>query len=595
MFVRHIFALAASIFVLSACETVPQSNNTIRTPQVNSVIKGADAHAPERSTGLTPQKLVHAKKYMVASANPLATEAGYEILRQGGSAVDAMIAIQTTLSLVEPQSSGLGGGAFVVYWDNTAKKLTTFDARETAPLAVKPELFLDGNGQPMKFMQAVVGGRSVGTPGVPKMMEVLHKRYGQLPWNQLFVKPIQLAEQGFRVSPRMAQSIAQNRETLSRYPQTANYFMPNGVPLKSGDLLKNQPFANSVRTLAVQGSAPFYNGVYAQNIINAVRNAQDNPGLLSATDFRNYQVIERTPLCTTYRVYQVCGMDAPSSGGIALGQIVGILNQFDARSLPANQVQSWRVLGDASRLAFADRDVYIGDPAFVKVPSQALLAPAYLQQRANLIKQSNQALTDAPAGNVPTQYTISSQTLELPSTSHVVVVDAKGNVLSMTTSIENAFGSGLMANGYLLNNELTDFNFEPTKNGQAVANRVEGGKRPRSAMAPTIVFKNGQPYLAVGSPGGSRIIGFVAKTLLAHIDWNMDIQQAISLPNMLNRFGTYELEQNTPATQFVAPLQQLGYKTEVRDLNSGVQGIVITPNGLMGGADPRREGKVMGD
>ncbi len=556
--------------------------------------QGSDAFAPERGTGLTEQKLVHAKKFMAASANPLATQAGYDILKQGGSAIDAMIAIQTTLSLVEPQSSGLGGGAFVVYWDNQRKQLTTFDARETAPAAATPELFLDENGQPMKFMKAVVGGRSVGTPAIPRMMEDLHRRYGKLKWSSLFTMPINLAQYGFVVSPRMAQSIEQNVETLKRYPATAAYFLPNGVPLKSGSVLKNPEYAHTVKTLAAKGAAPFYDGEFAQRIVQAVKN-NDNAGLLELSDFKKYQMIERKPLCVPYRAYQVCGMDAPSSGGIAVGQIMGMLNQFSGSQLAKNDVQSWRILGDASRLAFADRDRYVADPAFVKVPSSQLIAPRYLRQRAALLKQTQKALTDAPAGELKLNKKLASaQSLELPSTSHIVVVDAAGNVLSMTTSVENAFGSGVMANGYLLNNQLTDFTFVPMKDGKPVANRVEGGKRPRSAMAPTIVLKDGQPYLAVGSPGGSRIIGYVAKTLLAHIDWGMDIQQAISAPNVLNRFGTYELEQNTSATQLADSLQAIGYKTEVRDLNSGVQGIVITPKGLIGGADPRREGQVLG-
>lgn len=277
-----------------------------------------------------------------------------------------------------------------------------------------------------------------------------------------------------------------------------------------------------------------------------------------------------------------------------MGQIVGMLNQFPQQKIQEKSIDSLRILGDASRLAFADRDYYVADPSFVTVPSQALLKPEYLQQRAALLTQSTQALTDVKAGDLGvTQAT--GKAVELPSTSHIVVVDAQGNVLSMTTSIENAFGSTLMANGYLLNNQLTDFSFEPSKNGVAVANRVEAGKRPRSSMAPTIVLKNGEPYLAVGSPGGSRIIGYVAKTLMAHIDWGMDIQQAISAPNVLNRFGSFELEQHSTASQLAPSLQQIGYKTDVRDLNSGVQGIVITKDGLIGGADPRREGKVMGD
>lgn len=589
--------------LLTACNSVPtvkvvnkQQDLPVATvPTVSQPsITGADAFAPEQGTGLTQQQQVYAKKYMVASANPLATEAGYDVLKRGGSAVDAMIAVQSTLSLVEPQSSGLGGGAFVVYWDNKAKKLTTFDGRETAPLKADEKLFLDEQGKPLKFMQAVVGGRSVGTPAIPLLMADLHQRYGKAKWASLFDKPITLAEQGFTVSERMAQSIQQNKDSLQRFDKTKSYFFPEGQALQAGQLLKNPEYAKSLRVLATQGAKPFYTGKYAQNIVDVVTKSPENAGVLSLQDFQKYKIIERKPVCARYREYEVCGMDAPSSGGIAVGQIVGILNQFPQQKIQDKSIDSLRILGDASRLAFADRDYYVGDPSFVKVPSQALLHSDYLKQRASLLQQSEQALTEVKAGDLGINQA-TAKAIELPSTSHIVVVDAEGNVLSMTTSIENAFGSTLMANGYLLNNQLTDFSFEPTKNGVPVANRVEAGKRPRSSMAPTIVLKNGEPYLAVGSPGGSRIIGYVAKTLMAHIDWGMDIQQSISAPNILNRFGTYELEQQSKASDLAPSLQQIGYKTDVRDLNSGVQGIVITKDGLIGGADPRREGKVMGD
>ena len=558
-------------------------------------VVSADSHAPEQGTGLTEQKLVHAKEFMAASANPLATEAGYEILKRGGSAIDAMIAMQTTLSLTEPQSSGLGGGAFLVYWDNKAKKLTTFDARETAPKSATPELFLDENGKPLAFMKAVVGGRSVGVPGIPKLLEDTHKRYGKLPWQSLFDKPIQLAEQGFAVSPRMSQSIEQNKESLQRYPQTAAYFLPNGAPLAAGAVLKNPEFAQSMKLLAKEGSAPFYHGKPAQNMVNTITGVADNPGKITLADFKNYRVIERTPVCSPYREYEVCGMGAPSSGGIALSQILGILQTQDMKKLGTENIHSWRWIGDASRVAFADRDYYVADPDFVTVPTKALISQSYLNSRAQEIRATDKALPQINAGKLSNQFA-AGKPVELPSTSHIVVVDKEGNVVSMTTSIENAFGSTLMANGYLLNNELTDFAFNPANaEGKVVANSVAGGKRPRSSMAPTIVMKNGEPYMAVGSPGGSRIIGYVAKTLVAHIDWGMDIQTAISLPNMLNRGSSYEIEQNTAAAERAPQLEQLGYKVQVRDLNSGVQGIVIGQNGLQGGADPRREGKVMGD
>lgn len=573
-------------FTLAACANAP-------LPATHA--GGAGDLAPEQGTGRTAQQLVRAKDFMAASANPLATEAGYEVLKRGGSAIDAMIAMQTTLSLVEPQSSGLGGGAFLVYWDNQAKKLTTFDARETAPQGATPQLFLGSDGQPLKFMDAVVGGRSVGTPGIPKLLEDVHKRYGKLAWAGLFDYPVKLAEEGFKVSPRMAASIGQNQQYLNRYPATAAYFLPNGKPLAAGTLLKNPEFAASVRLLAKEGSAPFYSGKAAQNMVKTVASAADNPGTLSLADFKKYRVIERMPVCKPYREYEICGMGAPSSGGLALGQIFGILQQHDMKASGAADLQSWRWLGDASRVAFADRDYYVGDPDFVTVPIRSMLGKTYLQQRAAEINATDKALETVKHGGFDRRFS-AGKPLELPSTSHIVIVDKDGNVVSMTTSIENAFGSTLMANGYLLNNELTDFAFNPADAaGKTVANSVAPGKRPRSSMAPTIVLKNGTPYLAVGSPGGSRIIGYVAKTLVAHIDWGMNIQEAIDLPNMLNRGSAYEVEERTAAADMAPGLGQLGYKVQIRDLNSGVQGIVIRSDGLEGGADPRREGKVMGD
>lgn len=591
----RILPLAITVALLTACQSVIVPTDTqpaLKSTQPTTTPTGADAYAPERATGLTEQSEIHAKDFMIATANPLATEAGYDILKKGGSAVDAMVAAQTTLSLVEPQSSGLGGGAFVVYWDNKTKTLTTFDGRETAPMSATPELFLDKEGKPLKFMDAVVGGRSVGVPAVPLLMESLHGRYGVLPWGILFDTPIRLATDGFEVSPRMAISISQNEQYLKRHAKTAEYFLPNGQALKAGDILKNPEFAETVSTLAKAGSQPFYTGKYAQNIVDVVQTG-DNAGDLSMADFGAYKVIQRQPVCVTYRVYEVCGMGAPSSGGIAVGQILGMLNNFDP-SQTGYHADGLRRLGDASRLAFADRDMYVADPEFVPVPTKSLISNDYLKQRSQLIANSSQALSEVKAGEFVHEWVVGNG-MELPSTSHISIVDKDGNVLSMTTSIENAFGSTLMANGYLLNNELTDFSFEPTKEGKLVANRVEGGKRPRSSMAPTIVLKDGKPYMAVGSPGGSRIIGYVAKTIVAHSDWNMGIQEAISAPNVLNRFGSYELEKDTQASNWAAPLEQLGYKTDVRELNSGVQAIVIHPESLVGGADPRREGKVMGD
>ncbi|WP_343216907.1 gamma-glutamyltransferase [Kistimonas asteriae] len=556
----------------------------------------ADSVAPEEGTGTTTQERVSANEFMVAAANPHAVKAGYEILREGGSAVDAMIAVQLVLNLVEPQSSGIGGGAFVVYYDSDDGKLTTWDGRETAPQSVTPDLFLDKKGKPLSFYDAVVGGRSVATPGTLKLMYSLHERYGKLDWDVLFQPAIRLAQEGFRVSPRLAALIAKDENRLRRYPVTATYFFPGGEALKEGELLTNVIFANTLSLIAEKGIEPFYTGEIGRDIVAAVRSVTDNPGVLSREDLANYQVWERAPACLDYRGDTVCGMGPPSSGGLTVGQILGMLEPFDLSELGPDNPESWRLIGDASRLAFADRGHYMADTDFVTVPA-GLLDKAYLRQRSELL-DTKRALTNVKPGTPPGKRRLEraeDESIELPSTTHLSIVDADGNVVSMTSTIENAFGSRLMVRGFLLNNEMTDFSFRPSKDGKPVANRIEPGKRPRSSMAPTIVMRDDKPYLVVGSPGGSRIIGYVTKTLIAHLDWQMPIDEAIQLPHLINRFGPYDIEAGTAAEKLVAPLKAMGYQVNRRDLNSGLHGIVITEKGLEGAADARREGAVMGD
>ncbi|WP_062263718.1 gamma-glutamyltransferase [Endozoicomonas arenosclerae] len=558
----------------------------------------SDDLAPEEATGFEEKGLVKASKHMVVAANPLAVQAGDEVLRKGGSAADAAIAVQLVLNLVEPQSSGIGGGAFTLYYDAVKKKLTTLDGRETAPLESTPTLFQDEKGKPLKFFDAVVGGRSVGTPGTVKLLEDMHERYGKRPWSELFQPAIKLAEEGFRVSPRLASLIVKDQARLSRYPDTRRYFFDEkGQPLQAGVLLKNPEFAHTLRLIASKGSKAFYEGELANKIVKTVREAKGNPGVLSLVDLENYRVKERTPVCSAYRQYSVCGMGPPSSGATTVGQILGILQSYEMASLGPVNPESWRLFAGASRLAFADRARYLADSDYVPVPVQGLLDDQYLADRAKLL-ESDQALKTVSAGKPVWQHAslqADDQSIELPSTSHISIVDADGNALSMTTTIENGFGSRLMVGGFLLNNEMTDFSFASHKKGVPIANRVEPVKRPRSSMAPTIVMdKSGKPYIVLGSPGGSRIISFVAKALIAHIDWGMDIQEAINLPHMLNPFGMYELEQGTEAVQLKTELEKLGYPVKVRELNSGLHGIVITEDGLEGGADPRREGVAIG-
>lgn len=537
---------------------------------------------------------------MVAAANPLAAEAGRAVLANGGNAIDAMVAVQTVLGLVEPQSSGLGGGAFLVYFDAGAGKLTTFDGRETAPLEATPKLFLDAGGQPLKFLDAVIGGRSVGTPGTVKLLSEVHKRYGKAEWASLFEPAQKLATEGFAVSPRLASLIAAEGDRLKRYEGPRSYFYDAaGAPLEAGALLKNPAYAETLKAIATGGADAFYSGPIAEAIVRTVRDADGNPGVLSLADFANYRVKEREPVCVTYRALDVCGMGPPSSGAVAVGQMLGMIENFDIKALGPDNAESWRIIGDAQRLAFADRERYLADTDFVPSPIKGLIKKDYLGQRAALLDGEKALAADAvKAGEPEWDHALlfgRDAAIELPSTSHFVIVDKEGNVVSMTTTIESGFGSRLMANGFLLNNELTDFSFKTHDGSLPVANRVEPGKRPRSSMAPTIVLKDGKPLLAIGSPGGSQIIGYVAQALIAYVDWGMPVEKVVAQPHFINRFGPYEIEAGTAAEKLAEPLKALGYEIKAGEMNSGLQAIEITGNGLAGSADPRREGVALGE
>ncbi|MEL6595142.1 MAG: gamma-glutamyltransferase [Pseudomonadota bacterium] len=563
--------------------------------------EAADAVAPEAATSLEAKAAgspVRADNWMVAAANPLAVQAGARVLRDGGSAADAMVAVQAVLGLVEPQSSGLGGGAFLVWYDAASGQVTTLDGRETAPLAVTPTLFQDENGEPLKFFDAVVGGLSVGTPGTPALMEAAHQRWGKSDWASLFTEATELAENGFTVSPRLAGLVENDAERLSTFPATSAYFLPGGTPIAEGDTLVNKAYAETLRMIASDGAAAFYDGAIADGIVQTVQNAEGNPGVLAQQDLSIYAIKERAPVCVTYRAHDVCGMGPPSSGALTVGQILGMLESYDLAALGAENPESWRLIGDASRLAFADRGRYMADSDFVPMPTQGLVDPDYLSNRAALLG-GDDALPEVSAGSPAFDHALlfaDDISLELPSTSHISIVDAQGNALSMTTTIENGFGSRLMApGGFLLNNELTDFSFRTHTDGVPIANRVEPGKRPRSSMSPTIVMQDGAPVMVVGSPGGSRIIGYVAKTIIAHLDWGMDVQAAVAMPHLVNRFGTYDVEEGTSAEALAEPLTALGYEVNARALTSGLHAIAIGADGLEGGADPRREGIAIGE
>lgn len=534
-------------------------------------------------------------KYMISAANPLAAEAGRTVLEKGGSAVDASIAVQLVLTLVEPQSSGIGGGAFMLHYDGKSKSLTTFDGREKAPAAVKPTHFLDQSGKKMKFYDAVVGGKAVGVPGVIAMLEMAHGKYGKLPWKELFEPAIKLANEGFAISPRLHFLLNWDKHMKTRSPAKEMYYNADGTPKAAGTVLRNPELAKSLTLIANGGSKAFYEGEIAEQIVKAATSDATNPGVITLADMKKYQAQERKPVCLDYREFDVCGMGPPTSGGITSLQILKVLESFDLGALKPGSAEAVNLISEASAMAFADRGLYLGDADFVDIPVSALLSDTYLAERSKLIS-AGKTNTPYEAGNPEKRADILSpdNAIELPSTSHFSIVDADGNAVSMTTSVENVFGSRLMAGGFILNNQLTDFSFAPEKDGKLVNNRIEPGKRPRSSMSPTIVLnEDGSLHLVIGSPGGSRIIGYVTKTVIGVLDWGLSVQDAINLPHHIHRNGSLDLEKGTKLEAQQKALEAMGYKVSVRRLNSGLHGILVSPDGMSGGADPRREGVVL--
>ncbi|KPG94192.1 gamma-glutamyltransferase [Pseudomonas sp. RIT-PI-q] len=599
---RSALSLIAAALTLAACTAPPSSTLPV---------------APEEASGYrTDLQTRYATKHMAAAANPLAAEAGREMLRQGGSAIDAAIAMQVVLTLVEPQSSGIGGGALIVLWDG--KTVRTYDGRETAPAGATEKLFLQADGQPMPFTQAQIGGRSVGTPGVLRALELAHQKHGRLPWAQLFEPAIKLAEQGFAISPRLHKLIASD-SSLRRSPEMVAYFLnADGSPKAAGTQLKNPALAGALKRIAKEGPDALYKGPIAEEIVTKVQ-GHANPGSLSLNDLKGYSAKERAPLCTDYKRWQVCGMPPPSSGGIAVAQILGTLEALETRdkrfalaplkplktNAPAGiepAPEAVHLISEAERLAYADRAQYVADTDFVPVPVKGLVDPTYLASRAALIgdRSMGTAKPGTPPG-IQVAYAPDRSPLRI-STSQVVAVDDEGGAVSMTTTVESAFGSHLMVQGFFLNNQMTDFSFIPEENGQKVANRVEPGKRPRSSMAPTLIFdrQSGEFLATLGSPGGSQIIEYVAKTTLGLLDWNLDAQTAINLPNFGSRNGPTELEQGQFSPALIQALKDKGHSVNEIDMTSGTQAIVRVKDAqgkasLAGGADPRREGEALGD
>jgi gamma-glutamyltranspeptidase/glutathione hydrolase len=531
---------------------------------------------PEIATGRVEKQAVVAQRHMVVAADPQAGAAGLEILRAGGSAADAAIAVQLVLGLTEPQSSGLGGGAFVLHWSAKDKRVRSYDGREAAPSAAKPERFLDRRGNPEEFMLAVASGRAVGVPGVPQLLERLHREHGRLPWARLFEPAIRLAESGFAKTRRLSRLL--QREQILRDDPAAR------ATFYAGPRVVNRDYAATLRMLREQGADAFYRGPVAEDIVRAVR-AHARPGDMTLEDLASYRVIEREPVCGSYRGRRLCGMGPPSSGGIGVLQILGMLERTGFAAAKPGSAEAVHLFSEAARLAYADRLRYVADPAFVPQPIAKLLDPKYLDARARLIGE--RSMVYALPGELDN---------EAAGTSHFSIVDAQGNAIAMTTTIEHAFGSRILVRGFLLNNQLTDFAFVPTIAGRPAANRVAGGKRPRSSMAPTFVFEpDGRLKMAVGSPGGLVILNYVAKTLVATLDWGMDIQAAISLPNFGSTNGPTFLERGTAYEELGDELGERGHVLNYTPLTSGLHGIERVPGGWRGGADPRREGVAGGD
>ena len=553
------------------------------------------------------QEPVRASKHMVVTANEYASAAGMRILRAGGTAVDAAVAVQLVLSLVEPQSSGVGGGAFMLYLDaadgpDDDSEMTAYQGRETAPAAATPDMFLDQDGNAQSFQAVGFGGLAVGVPGVMRMLELAHSEHGTLAWAELFVPAIELAERGFEISPRLYFLLDRFKRVARARRFKAHYYDDNGEAHAVGYRLVNDEYAASLRILAADGAEAMYSGELAVAIANRVQNNSLLEGRMTLDDLRGYSAEKLAPLCAPYRQWRICGPQLPSSGGVTLQQILGMLESFDLAAMQSDPADSIHLVAEASRLAFADRNFYLGDPDFVDSPVAELLSPDYLAGRAALIdpqRALEQVSPGTPRAAIAWNFA-AGEINDRTSTSHFSIVDQWGNAVSMTSSVQGAFGSQLMAGGFILNNQLTDFSFEPERDGSPVANQAAAQKRPLSSMTPLIVLDSqGRASMLIGSPGGTRIIAYVAQATLGVLDWGLDIQQAVAAPHFLARTGALELERDTVLAEHAAALRELGHEVRSSTLNSGLHGITIEYRDdnrlLSGGVDPRREGVALGD
>ena len=541
------------------------------------------------------------RRHVIVATHKLATDAGLEMLRKGGSAVDAAVAAQAVMGLVEPQSSGIGGGTFLVLWNAKAKRVETYDGRETAPASATPDMFMK-DGKPMPYPEAVLGGRSVGIPGTIAVLALAHKEHGRLPWNTLFDPAIKIAENGFPVGPRLAMLIERD-QGIPLVPGTAAYFRPNGKPPQVGDIIKNPDYAASLRDIAAKGAEGFYKGRIADAIVNAVTTAQHSAVKFTHEDLAGYRAKKRPPVCATYRAHRICTMGPPSSG-LTMLQALKMMERFNVSKLEPAGAPAIHLMTEALRVAYADRGAYIADPDFVRVPTLGLLGPKYLANRSSAL--SLERIVDRatikpgrPAGANLILKQLSNPDRARPGTAHISLIDAQGNALAMTTTVEGPFGSRLMAGGFILNNQLTDFTFEPTTEGRRTANAPRAGKRPMSSMTPTIVFdKKGRVLAVLGSPGGARIIPYVTKNVMGLIDWNLSMADTVALPNATGRGAPTEVEQSRTPDAVVEALRTLGHDVKVTDYGisvSGLNSIRVTKDGFDAAADPRREGTVGGD
>lgn len=575
-------ALGALSLALAGCSSFTAANDTPVAAQ-----SGASSTASTAQQPVSPG--------MVSAADPRAAAAGQEILRKGGSAADAAMAMMLALTVVEPQSSGIGGGGFLLHHDAKSGQIITIDGRETAPSGAGEDLFLDDAGKPLDFRTAFQGGHSVGVPGNIRLMAETHKKWGKLPWADIFAPAIRLAEQGYTVNGTLQGRLERLKAIWANFPEARKIYWENGAPKKRGARVVNPDLAQLLRTIATQGADAFYTGDIADTIVDTVQNAPVNPASLSKADLANYSAKTRDALCAPYREYVVCGMGPPSSGATTVLQILGMLERFDMKALGPRNAQSWHLLAEAMQLAYADRESYLADPDFVSVPVKGILDRDYLAQRSASISP-DRARTSYEAGTPPgAQPRTAAISGEVAGTTHFVARDRDGNMVSMTSTIEGPFGSQLIASGMFLNNELTDFTFAPMKDGAPVANRVQPGKRPLSSMSPTIVYKDGQPVLALGSAGGKRIIMHVTKTLIGYIDFDLPIDDAIAMPNIYFGGDAVLVEQNSYLAGMTGDLVKYGKTVVATGLPSKINAIAYTENGWVGAADPRSEGVALSE